>query len=208
MGRNNRPTQARRRYSVFSQAHFRGVVAVRRSLSADSYELMDDYVTAIHREVIGDIRLFEPEDLTVSVISLSRMTSHHKKSGPPTSEIAATYDIRSRTETIAATIGALAVVGGGKKFKLALTLESDELRREESEFTEAFQAAGYPLRREYNSSSENEAFLPHCSLGLLFNEYVPMYRYGNLTERLDVLAGAIGQTILLDPPSMKGFTNE
>lgn len=193
------------RQNIIQQANYRGIFAVRRDISPDSYGTMQRVADALRPELHNAARIFDVRSIGVTVIGFSRFDRRHCGKGPSTALI--TERVRSASEPIDVKLGSLAVFGPdittkakvSGKHKLSVEVYSEDLEAEEQEFEAAYANAGFPLKREHNGDG---TYVPHLSVALLYGDHVGQFQDTRALDKLDAITG-LGHTcseyITLEP---------
>ncbi len=179
---------------VVEVANNRGVYAVRRKISPESFEVFEDASKALRAEIQGTDRFFKVEDLSVTVVGFKRFNKRLRESGPKTSDMI--EQIPSCSEQIVATVGKIGIYGAGSKYKLAFGIESDELINEFAQCSNNYKEAGFPLVPDPNSP---DSYTPHCSVALLDQDHVGHFDNRRTISRLDKIAEITNRELILQP---------
>lgn len=163
-------------------AQERGIFAVRRVVSQDSYYIFDSIAESLEVPVKVENagRIFRTDSIGVTVIGFSRFDSNHRQYGPPTSHVI--RDVESANSELEVKLTDLAVFGGGSKHKLGFKLESKILEDEIANFEQAFYDRGQPLRKD--PKNHDNGATPHCSVAFLFEDFVGFFEDERTLSRL------------------------
>lgn len=175
------------------RAASRGVFAVRRSISPESYGLFEAAGEALIKEIHGrhNERLFDPRTLTVTVVGLHHFSEDYIFGGVPTKELI--KNIPSSNSIIDATLGTISLFGFGRSMKLAFGLMSERLVEEHNRIRELIVHQGYSLQYPRGWSE----YQPHCSVAPIRED--PETHAHRLSRYNRVLIGIIGQTVRMSP---------
>src|SRR6202012_1460224 len=108
-------------------------------------------------------QLWRAKQLSITVISYSRMDTRHKRRAIPTKEMIGR--IPSAKSHIEVTLGALGLYGSGNGIKLSFALHSVEVEELEDEirnYEQAYEDANWPLKADFNNPSGEAT--PHLSV--------------------------------------------
>ena len=189
----NKKARINQRSFEYKRANERGVFAVRRLLSPQSYDSIRQTTDLLNHELKNIGRTFEVETIGVTIVGFSRFFRKHMLNGPATSLI--TENIVSAKYPIEVVLGRLGVYGPDSRAKLAVSIESPELVHEELAYRKAYEDRGYSLNNRWT-------YQPHCSLALIASDYVEHFNDPRSISRLNKLTGLgkmIEQSIVLEP---------
>lgn len=172
------------------------ILAIRRSVSPESYPVFENIAELLEPEIRNAARLFDISNLGVTVIGFTRFDKHHRQNWPPTREVVGT--VHSAREPLEVKLGTLGVYGSDSKHKLGFSLESDALIAEISAFEQTFRDRGSPLRNDPNANPDE--LTPHCSIALLYEENVGYFCDTRTLDRLNafILEAIVKAPILLN----------
>jgi len=189
---NKKASIIQRSYEV-RRANERGVFAVRRLVAPQSYDTLRQTTNLLCDELKNVGRTFEAETIGVTIVGFSRFFHKHMLNGPNTSDV--TENIASAKHPIEVVLGRLGIYGSNSRAKLAIAIDSPELINEELAYQKEFAKIGYPINQRWPYS-------PHCSVALVFSDYVEHFADPRSLSRLNRLTGLgkmIEQSIILEP---------
>lgn len=179
--------------SRLEQAEARGVLAIRRAVSAEGQTTLQSISDLLMPEVINSGRLFDVVTLGVTVVGFSRFDKHHRSKGPPTRQVV--ENIQSLYSPTNVKLGKLGIFGSEAKSKLGIYLTGDALFQEAEDIDTEFMHCGFPLRNDPNSP---DGFVPHCSIALLYTDNIAHFREPRTLKRLNIVAGLAAATKSID----------
>lgn len=194
----------KRRHHWQREANSRGVFAVRRKVSPESFGVLEKIGESLRPELTNTGTLSEVRSLGVTVIALSRI-KHDRV--PSTSSI--TEQVKSASQPIEAKLGGLAIFGAELRAKdsaknvrprkLGVRIISDELVKEAADYEVQFEAEGCPLVDDRNGYGYYE---PHLSIALIYGDYLRYFQDPRMLRKLGAitnLSNTCGLPIVLNP---------
>jgi len=189
----NKKARIKQRSYEYKIANERGVFAVRRLVSPESYDALRQTTELLSNELKNIGRTFEVETIGVTIVGFSRFFRKHMLNGPATSLM--TENVRSAQYPIEVVLGRLGIYGPDSRAKLAVSLDSFELVNEELAYRKVYEESGYALNNRWS-------YQPHCSLALIASDYVEHFTDPRSISKLNKLTGLgkmIEQSIILEP---------
>jgi hypothetical protein len=189
----------KRKPPMSQYARSRGIVAVRRPVAPQSQEVFANIIDDLNPEVRKVARLFEPNTLGVTLIGFSRFTKADVHNAPPVLEVC--QKVPSTLQFVSCQLGRFAVFGSGRKHKLGVTLTCQELTDEIHTLEATYARRGISLKHDSNNPNEHANL--HCSLALLYGEFVGQFQDVRTLDRLDGLCSDLLENeVFLGPVSL------
>jgi hypothetical protein len=132
--RQKRPQVAKQ--NNLQRANARGIFAVRRIVSPESHETLQEISDVLQPDLHNAGRLFDVRNIAVTVIGFSRFDKRHIGIGPTTRSIV--DRVHSSQHPLEVTLGSLGIYGSEHKSKLGINLISTELDAEVEDFEDMF----------------------------------------------------------------------
>jgi hypothetical protein len=168
----------KRKVHQLERANSLGIFPIRRNISPACHDVFYSIIDVLEPEILGSGYSIL-RNLGVTIIGFSRFDQRHRHNGPPTKSII--DRVTSSNKPIETNLGSLAIFGSEIKSKLAVRLDSLELKKEQKDFEETFNSIGYPLKDGYN---DRGIYNPHCSVYSIDSCHAPHFKDQRILDRL------------------------